>query len=220
MGTPVIVDAVRTPLGKRNGWLAGVHPAALLGFAQAEVLRRAGVDPELVDQVVGGCVTQAGEQASNVTRTAWLQSGLPYQVAATTIDTQCGSSQQANHLIHNMIHAGVIDIGLACGVEHMSKVWLGANVPQHDGTFINEVHTAGRMTIPDGVNQYGVSVTCSGKFSSLTCWSAEKHSAEIQCEEQKSGDVWLTTKDGRRRVVRPWAVQYTMYEPESAARKP
>lgn len=61
----------------------------------------------------------------------------------------------------------------------------------------------------------GVSVTCSGKFSSLTCWSAEKHAAEIQCEEQKSGDVWLITKDGRRRVVRPWAVQYTMYEPEA-----
>ena len=90
-----------------------------------------------VGQVVGGCVTQAGEQASNIARTAWLQSGLPYQVAATTIDTQCGSSQQANHLVHNMIHAGVIDVGLACGVEHMSAVWLGANVPQVDGNFVN-----------------------------------------------------------------------------------
>src|SRR5262245_27625693 len=137
MGNPVIVEAVRTPIGKRNGSFATMHASKLLGAAQAGVLERAGVDPASVGQVVGGCVTQAGEQASNVTRTAWLQSGLPYQVAATTIDTQCGSSQQANHMIHNMIHAGVIDAGIACGVEHMSAVWLGANVPQVDGKFFN-----------------------------------------------------------------------------------
>ena len=83
MGNPVIIDAVRTPLGKRNGWLAGVHPAALLGFAQAEVLRRAGVDPELVDQVVGGCVTQAGEQSNDMVRRAWLYAGLPQRTGAT-----------------------------------------------------------------------------------------------------------------------------------------
>jgi acetyl-CoA C-acetyltransferase len=137
MGNPVIVEAGRTPIGKRNGYFATMHASKLLGAAQVGVLERAGVDPASVGQVIGGCVTQAGEQASNVTRTAWLQSGLPYEVAATTIDTQCGSSQQANHLVHNMIHAGVVDIGLACGVEHMSAVWLGANVPQVDGNFVN-----------------------------------------------------------------------------------
>lgn len=130
MGKPVIVEAVRSAIGKRNGQFAEVHAATLLGRVQAAALQRAGVDPMSVGQVVGGCVTQAGEQASNVSRTAWLAEGLPWQVAATTIDTQCGSSQQANHLIHNMIVAGVIDTGLACGVEHMSKVWLGANVPR------------------------------------------------------------------------------------------
>jgi acetyl-CoA C-acetyltransferase len=129
MGTPVIIEAGRTPLTKRNGPLADVHAVNLLGKAQIGVLERAGVDPRSVGQVVGGCVTQAGEQASNVTRTAWLAQDLPYQVAATTIDCQCGSSQQANHMIASFIGAGVIDIGLACGVEHMSKVWLGANVP-------------------------------------------------------------------------------------------
>ncbi len=137
MGNPVIVEAGRTAIGKRNGSFATLHAANLLGAAQVGVLERAGVDPAIVGQVVGGCVTQAGEQASNITRTAWLHAGMPYQVAATTIDTQCGSSQQANHMIHNMIHAGVIDIGLACGVEHMSAVWLGANVPNNDGNFIN-----------------------------------------------------------------------------------
>ena len=137
MGNPVIVEAGRTPIGKRNGAFAHTHAANLLGAAQVGVLQRAGIDAGQVGQVVGGCVTQAGEQASNITRTAWLHAGMPYQVAATTIDTQCGSSQQANHLIHNMIHAGVIDVGRACGVEHMSAVWLGANVPNNDGTFVN-----------------------------------------------------------------------------------
>ncbi len=127
MSRPVIVEALRTPIGKRNGWLSGLHAAELLGAAQVEVLKRAGIDPAEVEQVVGGCVTQAGEQASNVTRTAWLNQNLPYEVAATTIDCQCGSSQQANHFVANLIEAGAIDVGIACGVEAMSRVPLGAN---------------------------------------------------------------------------------------------
>ena len=127
MGNAVIVEAVRTPIGKRNGALAGLHAAELLGAAQVELIKRAGVDPGDVEQVVGGCVTQAGEQASNVTRTAWLSQSLPYEVAATTIDCQCGSSQQANHFVANLIAAGAIDVGIACGVEAMSRVGLGAN---------------------------------------------------------------------------------------------
>ena len=133
MGNPVIIDAVRTPLGKRNGWLAGVHPAALLGFAQAEVLRRAGVDPELVDQVVGGCVTQAGEQSHDMVRRAWLYAGLPQRTGATAVDAQCGSGQQSAHLVHDMVAAGTIDVGIACGVESMSRIPLGANVPPGTG---------------------------------------------------------------------------------------
>ena len=128
MPTPVIVEAVRTPIGKRNGWLSGLHAAEVLGAAQVELVKRAGIEPGLVEQVVGGCVTQAGEQASNVTRNAWLHAGLPYEVAATTIDCQCGSAQQANHFVNNLVAAGAIDAGIACGVEAMSRVGLGANV--------------------------------------------------------------------------------------------
>lgn len=130
MGSPVIVEAGRTALQKRNGPFADVHAAHLLGHAQRGVVERAGIDPVAIGQIVGGCVTQAGEQASNVTRTAWLAESFPYEVAATTIDCQCGSSQQANHMVNNLIAAGAIDVGLATGVEHMSKVWLGANVPR------------------------------------------------------------------------------------------
>ena len=129
MGNPVIVEAVRTPLGKRGGWLAGLHPAALLGFAQAEVLRRAGLDPEEVEQVVGGCVTQAGEQSNDMVRRSWLYAGLPRHTGATTIDAQCGSGQQSAHFVHDMVAAGTIDVGVACGVESMSRIPLGANVP-------------------------------------------------------------------------------------------
>ena len=129
MGNPVIVDAVRTPLGKRKGWLAGVHPAVLLGQAQAEVLRRSGVDPNLVEQVVGGIVTQAGEQSNGTVRRAWLHAGLPIHTAGTVVDAQCGSGQQSAHLVNDMIMAGTIDVGIACGVEAMSRIPLGGNVP-------------------------------------------------------------------------------------------
>ena len=128
MSQPVIVEAVRTPIGKRNGWLSGLHPAELLAAAQIEVVKRAGIDPASVEQIIGGCVTQAGEQGSNITRYAWLSGGFPYEVAATTVDSQCGSAQQANHLITGLIANGSIDIGIACGVEAMSRVPLGANV--------------------------------------------------------------------------------------------
>ena len=127
MAQPVIVEAVRSPIGKRNGWLSGFHAAELLGHVQHELVKRAGIDPGSVEQIVGGCVTQAGEQASNVTRTAWLSQALPYHVGATTVDCQCGSAQQANNFVSNLIAADAIDIGIACGVEAMSRVGLGAN---------------------------------------------------------------------------------------------
>ncbi|WP_328390402.1 steroid 3-ketoacyl-CoA thiolase [Nocardia sp. NBC_00416] len=133
MGTPVIVEAARTPIGKRNGWLSGLHATEILGLAQRGLLDRAHLDPAKVEQIIGGCVTQAGAQSNNVTRTAWLAAGLPWQVGATTIDAQCGSAQQANHLIAGLIAAGAIDIGVACGVEAMSQVPLGANVGEQAG---------------------------------------------------------------------------------------
>ena len=136
MPEAVIVGAVRTPIGKKNGALSGLHAAQILGAAQVEVIKRAGIEPSLVEQVIGGCVSQAGEQALNVTRTSWLAAGLPYETAATTVDTQCGSAQQANHLIAGLIEAGGIDAGIACGIEAMSRVGLGSNVINGPGSFI------------------------------------------------------------------------------------
>src|SRR5689334_22701846 len=102
----VIVEAVRTPTGRRGGGLSTLHSIDLLGQTQAELLRRASVDPVAVGQVIGGCVTQAGMQAANVTRNAWLTAGLPVEVACTTVDAQCGSSQQATNIAYSLIASG------------------------------------------------------------------------------------------------------------------
>ncbi|MDT7565813.1 MAG: acetyl-CoA C-acetyltransferase [Pseudonocardiales bacterium] len=128
MGSPVIVAAARTPIGRRRGVLSGLHAAEILGVALRGVLDRGGVDPALVEQVIGGCVTQAGEQSNNITRTAWLHAGLPETTGATTVDCQCGSAQQATHLVAGLIATGAIDVGVACGVEAMSRVPLRANI--------------------------------------------------------------------------------------------
>jgi len=123
----VIVDAVRTPIGKRGGGLSTMHPAEVLATVQRAAIDRSGIDPNEVGQVVGGCVSQVGEQAFNIARTAWLSAGLPMSVAATTVDTQCGSSQQATNLASSLVGAGVVDVALACGVEAMSRVPIGAS---------------------------------------------------------------------------------------------
>lgn len=124
----VILSAVRTPIGRRKGGLAGLHPADLLGVAQRAAVERAGIDPAAVGQIIGGCVSQVGEQSFDIARTAWLAQGLPLEVAATTIDSQCGSSQQATTLAAGMIGAGIEDVVLACGVEMMTRVPLGSNM--------------------------------------------------------------------------------------------
>jgi acetyl-CoA C-acetyltransferase len=159
MTYPVIVEAVRTPMGKRNGALSGLHAAQLLGAAQLEVIKRSGFDPSQVEQIFGGCVTQAGEQSFNLTRTAWLNQGLPYEVAATTIDCQCGSSQQANHLVAGLIGSGDMEAGIACGVEAMSRVGLGQNV----------VNGPGRPFPPgfpfDTPDQFGAAERIADKYS-------------------------------------------------------
>jgi len=126
MADVVIVEAVRSPIGRRGGGLSTMHAADLLGAVQKACVERAGIDPTEVDQVVGGCVTMSGEQSFNIARTAWLAAGLPMTVAATTVDSQCGSSQQATNLGAGLVASGAADVVLTCGVESMSRVPLGS----------------------------------------------------------------------------------------------
>ena len=127
MSEVVIVEAVRSPIGRRNGGLSSAHPADLLAEIQSEAINRAGIDPTVIGQVVNGCVSQVGEQSFNVGRTAWLSAGLPLSVPVTTVDTQCGSSQQATNLAAALIGSGVVDVALASGVEVMSRIPIGIN---------------------------------------------------------------------------------------------
>jgi acetyl-CoA C-acetyltransferase len=123
----VIIDAVRTPVGRRNGGLSTVHPADLLAAVLRGLVERTGIDPGAVGQVVTGCVSQVGEQSFNIGRTAWLTAGYPLSVAATTVDTQCGSSQQATNVAAALVGAGVVDVAIASGVESMSRIPIGSN---------------------------------------------------------------------------------------------
>ena len=122
----VIVDAVRSPVGRRNGELAGVHPTDLLADVQRALIERSGVDPATIGQVIGGCVSQVGEQTFNIARSAWLSNGFPLEVAATTVDAQCGSSQQATNLAYGLVAGGVVDSAIGCGVETMTRTPIGS----------------------------------------------------------------------------------------------
>jgi acetyl-CoA C-acetyltransferase len=126
MSEIVIVDAVRSPVGRRNGELSGVHPTDLLSHVQRAVVERSGVNPADIGQIVGGCVSQVGEQTFNIARSAWLSNGYPLQVAATTVDAQCGSSQQATNLAYGLVAGGVVDSAIGCGVETMTRTPLGS----------------------------------------------------------------------------------------------
>ncbi|MEY2479012.1 MAG: acetyl-CoA C-acetyltransferase [Actinomycetota bacterium] len=142
MNEVVIVEAVRTPLGRRGGGLSTMHAADLLAAVQQAAIERSGIDPAEVDQIVAGCVSQVGEQSFNVGRTAWLSAGLPLSVAATTVDAQCGSSQQATNLAASLIASGTIDVALSCGVESMSRIPLGSNVKNGPGRAIPKSYFA------------------------------------------------------------------------------
>ena len=128
----VIISGWRTPFGKRGGQFSGLHPVEMLSFTLKALIERTGINPELVEDVIGGCVGQVGEQALNVTRSAWLDAGLPESTPATTVDRQCGSGLQAIQFAAQGVMAGGYDLVVACGVENMSRVPLGSQVsPDH-----------------------------------------------------------------------------------------
>ncbi|WP_030776782.1 thiolase family protein [Streptomyces sp. NRRL S-920] len=155
MRDAVIVEAVRTPVGKGKpqGALAGVHPVELLAHTLRALVERSGIDPALVDDVIGGTVDQVGEQAMNTTRYAVLSAGFPESVPATTVDRQCGSSQQAVHFAAQGVMSGAYDMVVACGVESMSRVPMWSNVPAGADPFGPGI----AERYPDGLVPQGIS---------------------------------------------------------------
>src|SRR6202165_4357249 len=162
MREAVIVEAVRTPIGRRNGKLKDIHPVVLGSLVLKEIRTRAGIKPELVEDVVFGGVSQAGEQSLNIARSAWLTAGFPVTTPATTGDRQCGSTQQAIHLPNNPIQSGVCDITIAGGVESMTRVPMGSNAMSPGSPFPAELMELYDL-VPQGISaelmarKYGIS---------------------------------------------------------------
>jgi acetyl-CoA acyltransferase len=158
----VIVEAVRTPIGRRNGKLKDIHPVVLGSLVLQEIVKRAGITPDQVEDVVFGCVSQAGEQSLNIARSAWLTAGFPVTTPATTVDRQCGSSQQAIHFAANLISSGVCDITIAGGVESMTRVPMGSNAMSPGSPFPPELMELYDL-VPQGISaeliarKYGIS---------------------------------------------------------------
>jgi acetyl-CoA C-acetyltransferase len=168
MADVVIVEAVRSPIGRRGGGLSTMHPADLLGAVQKACVERAGIDPAAVDQVVGGCVTMSGEQSFNIARTAWLAAGLPMTVAATTVDSQCGSSQQATNLGAGLVASGAADVVLTCGVESMSRIPLGSATKAGPGRPLPKTYFA----------QYELTSQFEGAERIAEKWGISRHDAD------------------------------------------
>ncbi|WP_372026041.1 steroid 3-ketoacyl-CoA thiolase [Rhodococcus sp. NyZ502] len=186
---PVIVDAARTPFGKREGCLSGVHAAELLGYAQKGVLDRVGVDPGAVDQVIGGCVTPLGEQFGNIVRTSWMHAGLPLKAGCTTIDAQCGTAQQSVQLIAGQIAIGAVDVGVACGVELMSrapltyKVGTGLGTPRPESWSLDTVDqytAADRIAVKRGFSREDLdSFGLRSQQRAAAAWEAGRFDSHI-----------------------------------------
>jgi acetyl-CoA acetyltransferase family protein len=171
MREAVIVEAVRTPMGKRNGKLKDFHPVVLGSMVLKELIRRAGIEPGLVEDVVFGCVMQTGEQSVNIARNAWLTAGFPFETPGTTVDRQCGSSQQAIHFAANLIQSGIADIAIAGGVESMTRVPMGSTVAQGPGIpFPPELQELYDL-VPQGISaelvarKYGIDRRSMDEFS-------------------------------------------------------
>src|ERR1700730_13271567 len=190
----LVVDGVRTPLGRRNGALAGIHPAKLLGSVLMELLNRSGVEGGQVEQVITGCVGQVGEQSFNIGRTAWLAAGLPEQVAATTVDAQCGYSQQAFTLAAGLIRGGLADVVIACGVESMSRIPIGANFKKELGL--------GRPMPPEYLERYAFLNQYQAAEAIAKKWQVTRERADEfgLLSQQRARTAWAEGRFGEQIV--------------------
>ena len=216
MPAAVIVEAVRTPVGKGKpgGSLSGVHPVDLLALAIRSLLLRTDVDPEIIDDVIGGCVDQVGEQAINTTRWAVLGAGLPETTPATTVDRQCGSSQQAIHFAAQGIMSGAYEAVVACGVESMSRVPMGSNVlPGSDpfGSMVADRYRDG--LVPQGISAELIASRWKLTREDLDQFALISHQRAAKAQEQGLFDpeivpIDVTSEDGSiTRVIRDESIR-------------
>ncbi|MFG2447775.1 thiolase family protein [Streptomyces sp. M41(2017)] len=215
MRDAVIVEAVRTPVGKGrpSGSLAHVHPVELLAHTLRALVERAGIDPALIDDVVGGTVDQVGEQAMNTTRYAVLSAGFPESVPATTVDRQCGSSQQAVHFAAQGVMSGAYDIVVACGVESMSRVPMWSNVPAGKDPFgpgVAERYPEG--LVPQGISAELIAAKWGISRERMDSYAVESHRRAAETWDSGLFDAEVAPLDGvtRDESVRPGSTPETL----------
>ncbi|WP_406377586.1 thiolase family protein [Streptomyces sp. NBC_00197] len=215
MRDAVIVEAVRTPVGKGrpSGSLAHVHPVELLAHTLRTLVERAGIDPALIDDVVGGTVDQVGEQAMNTTRYAVLSAGFPESVPATTVDRQCGSSQQAVHFAAQGVMSGAYDIVVACGVESMSRVPMWSNVPAGTDPFgpgVAERYPEG--LVPQGISAELIAAKWGISRERMDSYAVESHRRAAEAWDSGLFDAEVAPLEGvtRDESVRPGSTPETL----------
>src|ERR1041384_2382977 len=186
MTTAVIVDAIRTPLGKRNGKLKDWHPVDLAAETLSALVDRTGIDPGVVDDVVMGCVMQVGEQGVNIARNAVLAAGWPEHVPGTTVDRQCGSSQQAAHFAAQGVIAGAYDVVIAAGVEHMSSVPMGASMAEGKFglPFSEQMTQRYPNLVPQGISAELISEKWGISREQNDAFSVESHKKAARAREE------------------------------------
>jgi acetyl-CoA acyltransferase len=209
MPNAVIVDAIRTPLGRRNGKLKDIHPVDLVADVLREIVSRNGVDPALVEDVIMGCVMQVGEQGINVGRNAALAAGFPESTVGTTIDRQCGSSQQAAHFAAQGVMAGAYDIVIAAGVENMSRVPMGASVAEgkYGFPFGPEMTARYPHLVPQGISAELIAEKWAISREDNDAFSVESHRRAARATDEGRFDreimpVKLKTDDGEETMTR------------------
>jgi acetyl-CoA acetyltransferase family protein len=184
MTTAVIIDAVRTPLGRRNGMLAEWHPVDLAGWVLRTLVERSDLDPALVDDVIMGCVSQVGEQGLNIGRNAVLAAGFPDSVPATSVDRQCGSSQQALHFAAQGVMAGAYDVVIAAGVESMTRVPMGSSLLPGRDPFGPRVHERYPDLVPQGLSAELIAEKWSLGREELDAFALESHQRAAQATDE------------------------------------
>jgi len=231
MFNAVIVDAIRTPLGRRNGKLKDWHPVDLMAETMNALVERTGIDPGIIDDVVMGCVMQTGEQSTNIGRNAVLAAGWPESVPGTTIDRQCGSSQQAAHFAAQGVMAGAYDVVVAAGVEVMTRVPMGASMADGKygwpfGPMVSARYQSQGGLVPQGISaeliadKWGISREDMDRFGVQSQARAARATAEGRFEREilpiKDAEGNMMTKDEglRETTMESLAKLKTAFRPE------
>jgi acetyl-CoA acyltransferase len=225
MREAVIVEAVRSPIGRRNGSLAGTHPVDLLAHVLSAAVERSGVDPALIEDNITGCVSQVGEQSINIGRNGWLAAGLPEEIPSTTVDRQCGSSQQSAHFAAQGVMAGAYDLVVASGVENMSRVPMGSSMAgamPYSPTLFNRYE--GKL-VPQGISAELIATKWDLSREQLDDFAARSHERAAQATKEgrfqrETVPIKVSGEDGEKLLEHDEGIRFELDREKMATLQP